>query len=460
MENNDVDTVDAYSELNYDVDSREYSHVASFLKGLGISRVRLITNNPRKVHALQRSGIEVQRVPVIVGINHWNIHYIETKKKKLNHLIGTEVPDQQVDGTEPDVVSSIPATVTDESAPAIVTSDSRPGTVTRNAKPLKEFTDLNVTVVGGFLMDAFIRTSALPDWGRAVQTEKLVFQPGGKGFNQAVAARRLGANVHVIGAIGSDKFGEQITHDLESYGIDTTGLAVIPGATTPVTIVFSRPGGETSFVGWKNSSQIIVDQALIRERSSLIASADVLLSTLEVSPEGVGAALTIAHDNGCMTVLNPAPPLEKPYYEPSDLPLAKVDLLIPNEWEAWELAGVGEKSHHTVESVASFLVDRLGAAAVCVTRAHHGCLFVRKQPWAFRDYPAFKATSDDTTGASDAFCATLALHLRAGYAIEEAIHQAQAAGAWSVRKQGAAAHMPTKTELDAHREYLEGLKSA
>ena len=86
QERNRVDTVEAYSRLHYELDQRGYSHVASFLRSLGITRVRLITNNPRKVQALQDADIAVQRIPVVVGVNHWNIHYIETKRDKLGHL--------------------------------------------------------------------------------------------------------------------------------------------------------------------------------------------------------------------------------------------------------------------------------------------------------------------------------------------------------------------------------------
>jgi GTP cyclohydrolase II len=92
MERHRKDTVEAYHELNFEVDPRKYSHVSDFLHELGIDRVRLITNNPRKVEALEQDGIAVERIPVVVGINHWNIRYIETKKHKLGHLIDLDIP--------------------------------------------------------------------------------------------------------------------------------------------------------------------------------------------------------------------------------------------------------------------------------------------------------------------------------------------------------------------------------
>lgn len=92
METHRVDTVDAYKDLDYELDPRSYDHVIQFLREIGISRIRLITNNPRKISALTDAGIRVERVPAIVGINHWNIDYIQTKRRKLGHIIDLVPP--------------------------------------------------------------------------------------------------------------------------------------------------------------------------------------------------------------------------------------------------------------------------------------------------------------------------------------------------------------------------------
>lgn len=321
-----------------------------------------------------------------------------------------------------------------------------------------DFDELRVLVLGGLVMDVFVRTPLLPAWGLAIQADSIELHPGGKGLNQAIAASRLGARVSVIGAVGDDEFGERILSELADYNVDVAGVNVVRGGVTPVTIVFSRQGGDTSFVGWKNASEVGVNVDQVRKNLSAIRSCDVLLSTLEVSPETVAYALRIAHKSGSMTLLNPAPPLERPSYEPSDLPLELVDLLVPNEWEARQLAGRRGESSYSVRDVALFLSGTMGASAVCITRAHNGCSFIRKDAGNYREYEAYETDADDTTGASDAFCSALALHLRAGFETEEAIHQAQAAGAFAVRRQGANRHMPNRRELDAHRRYLESWK--
>lgn len=96
MQEHDLDTVEAYNRLDYEIDRRRYAHVGGFLRELGITRVRLLTNNPRKVSALEDAGIRVERVAVIVGINHWNAGYIATKRNKLGHLIDVALPGHPV----------------------------------------------------------------------------------------------------------------------------------------------------------------------------------------------------------------------------------------------------------------------------------------------------------------------------------------------------------------------------
>lgn len=312
--------------------------------------------------------------------------------------------------------------------------------------------DLSVVVLGGFVMDAVIRIPELPQWGQAVQADSFEFVPGGKGFNQAIAARRIGAKVAVVGAVGSDAFGEQIIKALEMQEITTSGLAVVQDAVTPVTVVFGNATGETSFVGWKNDKSVKVDSALVKDQRRLISEADVILITLEVPPEAVSQCIAIAQSYSALTVLNPAPPLDRPY-KLSDLPLKKIDLLIPNEWEARELAGGRGAPRFTIQQVTEYLGDSDGAKCVCVTRAHEGCAVYNDG--RYREYAAYEVEASDTTGASDAFCSVLAIYKRAGYETEEAVHMAQAAGAYVVTRRGASLHMPDREGLERYRRHLD-----
>lgn len=88
-----VDTVEAYRQLNLPSDMRHYSHVVAILREFGVSRIRLLTNNPRKMAELLDSGLEVQRVPLQVPPNEWNIAYLTAKQVKLGHDLGLVLGD-------------------------------------------------------------------------------------------------------------------------------------------------------------------------------------------------------------------------------------------------------------------------------------------------------------------------------------------------------------------------------
>lgn len=317
------------------------------------------------------------------------------------------------------------------------------------------FSGLNVVVLGGYVMDVFVRAASMPEWGRAVQASELALEPGGKGLNQAIAASRLGANVHVIGALGNDEFGNAVLHALDDAGVNTDSIDIVKDAVTPITIVFSREGGkgESSFVGWKNATRVIVDRALVRRHRRLIEDADILLCTLEVGIDAVSEALKTAHEAEVLTLLNPAPPLELPSTL-AELPLDLLDYLVPNEWEAREMAGRHGGDDRPIRTIATYLGQITKAKLICITRAHNGCAVFRSGN-RYREYEAFETEAEDTTGASDAFCATFALYMSSGEETEESILWAQAAGAWAVRKRGAGKHMPTHAELVAYRRQLE-----
>jgi len=334
--------------------------------------------------------------------------------------------------------------------------DVRAFGVGRKGKRAEAIAELSVVALGGFVMDAAMRIPALPSWGEAVQAESFELVPGGKGFNQAVAARRLGARVSAVGAVGQDAFGEQIIQSLEDEGIQTDGIEISQNAKTPVTIVFGNKDGESSFVGWKNKKQVKVDAALVGRHRRLITNADVLLMTLEVRPEAVSHAVKLVDRYDVLKVLNPAPPLDRPH-ELSDLPLDKLDLLIPNEWEARKLAGSrGDASRYSIQQVAEYLGKEGGVRCVCVTRAHEGCAVYSDD--RYREYAAYEAEASDTTGASDAFCAVLAVYQRVGFDLETSIHHAQAAGAYVVKQTGASRNMPDLERLEQHRRYLDSLR--
>ncbi|MGQ0658469.1 MAG: GTP cyclohydrolase II [Chromatiales bacterium] len=90
LQDRGLDTVEANRRLGFPADAREYGIGAQILQFLGVRRLRLLTNNPRKLHGLAGHGLEIQdQLPLQIAPNHANIHYLRTKRDKLGHLLGT-----------------------------------------------------------------------------------------------------------------------------------------------------------------------------------------------------------------------------------------------------------------------------------------------------------------------------------------------------------------------------------
>lgn len=320
----------------------------------------------------------------------------------------------------------------------------------------------HIVVLGGFVMDCIVAVDDLPNWGEAVQAQSMRLTPGGKGFNQAVACARLGVRTSVIGAIGADEFGERILNEFKSLNIDFTGVSLSEGVGTSMTLVFVRPDGQASFIGWKNEHNVVVDKNTVFRAERTIRDASAILITFEVSLEAVTAAIEIAKKHSVKVFVNPAPPIERPD-RPADLPLDKVDYLIPNEWEARLLRYGGRRkesreSTESVEDVANFLGAHLEIPFVCITRAHEPCVVWSRG--VAQSYDSLDVEIVDSTGGSDAFCAALAAYLCAGIPQDEAMQVAHAAGSLAVGKSGGSESMPTRPHLDNQVRIFRGRKSS
>lgn len=311
----------------------------------------------------------------------------------------------------------------------------------------KSLRDVEVVVLGGFVMDCLVRVEDFPGWGEAVQAESVKMVPGGKGLNQAIALAHLGARVSVIGAVGDDEFGKQVIAELTRHGVDTTYLAVYPRARTPVTLVFTKRDGHAAFIGWKNEGEVIVNSHVVQAAAPVFSKFEALLATFEVSAQAVRAAISLAKKNDTKVFVNPAPPLQAPE-RVADIPLSDIDVLIPNEWEARLLALGSDPSakEEDIERVVRVLGGDLEVPFVCVTRAHEGCIV-----WSnghLTPYPTYERQAIDTTGGSDAFCAALALCLCSNFSEDDAVTTAHAAGSLAVTKHGGSEAMPSREELE------------
>ncbi len=297
-----------------------------------------------------------------------------------------------------------------------------------------------VCVLGSLNMDLVVGTPRLPAPGETILGGPFHTHPGGKGANQAVAARRMGAEVTMVGRVGDDPHGQQLQRLLADEGIDTSHLRSLPGEATGVALItVDSAAGENTIIvaGGANQRLTAADVEQARDR---ITEADVLLLQLEVPIEAVVAAARVARQAGTTVILNAAPaaPL------PAEL-WRSLDVLIVNESEAAHLVGaaVGEAEP---EALAREL-QMQGSASVVLTLGAHGALCCSERKTS--TVPALDVTPVDTVGAGDALAGALAAGLAEGLPMQEALPFAAAAGSLATTKAGAIPSLPTRSTVAA-----------
>jgi ribokinase len=298
-----------------------------------------------------------------------------------------------------------------------------------------------VVVVGSVNVDLVVRSARLPAPGETVTGGTFEQHPGGKGGNQAVAAARLGAAVHMIGTVGADAFGADARLALAVAGVDVAGLATDPAEATGIALILVDGVGENVISVASGANLALGPEAIERELARLGSLAgDVVLVSNELAPETALAALRGGRSAGARTIFNPAP---SPAAGVAPGWFELVDLLTPNRGELWRLAGV-EPSSDLVRAASSVAVRE----GVIVTLGRDGALVVPREgePWSV---PAIPVDVVDTTGAGDAFNGALAAALAEGRPLEDAIRRAVAAGGLATTRVGAREGMPTADELAA-----------
>ena len=288
-----------------------------------------------------------------------------------------------------------------------------------------------VVVIGSANMDLVTTQPRLPEPGETMAGTGFTTGAGGKGLNQAVAARRAGAPVEFGGAVGDDAFGRALRSFLEAEGVGTGGLRA-SAAPTGIAQVSVLDGGENSIVivaGANGEAELAdADRAAIVGASAVVAQLERPIGLVE-------RALAEGREAGALTVLTPAPVVQEAVRL---LPL--VDILVPNESEALALSGEDD-----VDAAARRLSETAGT--VIVTRGSRGALIARGG--AIVDaVPARTVEAVDTTGAGDTFVGVLVAWIVRGADLPAAVEAATAAAAIAVTRPGAAPAMPTRAEIE------------
>ncbi|WP_338477872.1 ribokinase [Pseudomonas trivialis] len=295
-----------------------------------------------------------------------------------------------------------------------------------------------VVVVGSLNMDLVTRASRLPRAGETLIGQSFSTVPGGKGANQAVASARLGAEVAMIGCVGTDAYGDQLRDALLVEGIDCQAVSTVDGS-SGVALIVVDDGSQNAIVIVAGSNGELTPAAMLAV-DAVLQAGEVIVCQLEVPMDTVGYTLKRGRELGKTVILNPAPasgPLPTEWY-------ASIDYLIPNESEASALSGVIVDSLDSARLAATQLI-KAGAGKVIITLGAEGALFADGERFEHLAAPKVKAV--DTTAAGDTFVGGFAAALVNGTSEADAIRFGQVAAALSVTRDGAQPSIPTLNDV-------------
>src|SRR5579872_3648434 len=280
----------------------------------------------------------------------------------------------------------------------------------------------HIVVVGSANIDLTTFTDEFPRPGETIFGREFSLGFGGKGANQAVAARLCGADVSMVARVGDDLFGSATTENFVAYGIDAARVLVTPGVSSGVAPIFVDSAGQNRILVVKGANDRL-SPADVDAAADLLRSAGCIVLQLEVPVETVYYTLRFAREHGIRSILNPAPG------QALDLAaVAHADYVIPNETEAEALSGMPVGSLHEARACAVHLL-RSGLRRVIVTLGENGALLATAE--TMLHVPAHQVQPVDTTGAGDAFIGSFATFLAEGCAEAEAIERANVYAALS-----------------------------
>jgi len=301
---------------------------------------------------------------------------------------------------------------------------------------------MGIAVFGSINCDVVAYLERLPKPGETLHGSSYKIGLGGKGANQAVAARRLGSDVAFVARTGGDMFGEACLKEIAGYDVATDLIQRDADAATGIAIINVASNGENT-ISLIGDANMRMDESDIARAGDALDKARVLLLQLEVPFAASISAARRVHSQGGIVILDPAPAPDSLF---SVSELEHIDLLTPNETETGRLIGwqpttpeEGLKAARELrEKGVRGAIVKLGGKGVAVSTPDYEGLI-----------PAFRVTPIDTVAAGDCFNGGLAHALASDRELADAVRYASACGALSTTKRGAAAAAPTADEVEA-----------
>lgn len=294
-----------------------------------------------------------------------------------------------------------------------------------------------ILVIGSSNTDMTIKGERLPLPGETVLGGAFEMGPGGKGANQAVAAKRLGGDVTFVCKVGRDLFGDNAVSLYDKEGIDTSHiLRSDKPSGTALILVDAKAENSIAVAPGANGDITVEDIEGIR---TVIEESDYVILQLEIPVPAVMKAVEIAHKAGKYVILNPAPACSLP-----EEIFRNISLITPNQTEIALMTGCRVEDEVSLRQAVA-RIREMGVKDVVVTLGSKGSLVCTGEE--FIQVPSKKVKAVDTTAAGDTFCGGLAVALSEGKSLAEAAAFATSASALTVQKMGAQNSIPFRKDL-------------
>ena len=299
-----------------------------------------------------------------------------------------------------------------------------------------------IVVIGLSGQSTFMKIDHFHKIGETLTAKHFYLEPGGKGYNQAVAARRLGGEVFFISAVGDDDYGHLCEERLIQEGVIPL-VVKKEDANTAFAVILTDKNGENQVTVYRGASDML-SEIDIENYEPIIKEADIMLMQLETPIAANKKAIEIADKYGILTILNPAPPYDFNFGIISDN-----IILTPNEFEARTIFGLQSSDDL---SIINSLINERQIKRLIITTGSNGCLFFDENNIV--SIPAIKVKVNDTTGAGDVFNGALAVAVASGKTLIEAAKFAVTASGLSVTKKNVLNSIPNKKQvLDYIKSY-------
>jgi ribokinase len=294
-------------------------------------------------------------------------------------------------------------------------------------------------VVGSANVDLVTFSDRFPRAGETIFGDHFDLGWGGKGANQAVAARLCGAQVSMVARVGEDLFGPATIRNFESQGIDATHVRIVNGVSSGVAPIFVESNGQNRILVVKGANDRLMPVD-VDEAHAVLEAADCIVLQFEIPLPTVYHTVRFARQHGIRCIVNPAPG------QPVDIAgLAGVDYFVPNETEAETITGMPVRSIDDAEACARHLVGQ-GLRRVIITLGENGAVVAHEG--GVEVVRPYRVATKDTTGAGDAFVGSFAVFLGEGLPERDAIARANLYAALSTTSIGTQKSFVTRQRFE------------